>query len=189
MVLNVNMKLETDIRRIEELTRQNEDEDRRYRCLLKRCGRTIEEIDAIVHRHYRAVSEQLECKECGNCCKVFRPSLGSEDIDRLARRLRIPRADFIMKYLVAYEDGREHFFKLTPCPFLVNNACTVYPDRPDACRSYPGLHKEGVVLNIDLAFSSCSVCPVVYNVYERVKREISDLPVTALSGNEPSAGF
>jgi Fe-S-cluster containining protein len=114
--------------------------------------------------------------------------LKAEDIDRLARRLRIPSADFIMEYLVAYDNGREHFFKLTPCPFLADNACTVYPDRPDACRSYPGLHRKGFVLNLSLAFSSCSVCPMVYNVYERVKREICDRRATTLPGNGSATG-
>jgi hypothetical protein len=170
----MNMKLETDINRIEELTRQKDDEDRRYRCMLETCDLTIDEIDAIVHRHYRAVSEEIECRECGNCCKVFRPLLKAEDIDRLARHLRIPRADFIVEYLDDYENGKEHCFKATPCPFLVDNACTVYPDRPDACRSYPGLHRKGFVRALGILFPSCSVCPMVYNVYERVKREICD---------------
>jgi uncharacterized protein len=178
----MNMKLETDIRRIEELTRRKEDEERRYRCLLERCGLTIEEIDAIVHRHYTAVSKQVECQECGNCCKVFRPMLQTEDVDRLARCLRIPRSDFIDEYLVEY--GDQHCFKLTPCPFLVNNACTVYPERPDACRAYPSLEKKGFVLNSGLAFSSCSVCPLVYNVYELVKRQICSGQDATLSADE-----
>lgn len=178
------MKLETDIRRIEELTRHNEDEDRRYRYLLERCGLTIEQVDAIVHRHYRAVSEQIRCQECGNCCRVLRPMLQTEDIDRLARRLGIARADLISEYLVTYENGKQCFFKRTPCPFLVNSACTVYPDRPDSCRSYPGLQKKGFLLDPSLAFSSCSVCPIVYNVYERVKREICDTRVMTPPGND-----
>jgi Fe-S-cluster containining protein len=168
------MKLETDIHRIEELTRQREDEDRQYRRLLTRCDLTTEEIDAIVGRHYRAVSRQIECRECGNCCKVFRPLLKAEDIDRLARSLGIPRADFIAEYLDEYENGGEHFFKLTPCPFLKDNVCMVYADRPGVCRSYPSLHRKEFVFNLSLAFASCSVCPVVYNVYELVKKEICD---------------
>lgn len=181
------MKLETDIHRIEELTRQREDEDRRYRFLLKRCGLTTEEIDAIVHRHYRAVSEQIECRECGNCCKVFRPLLKAEDVDRLARNLRIPRADFIVQYLDEYENGEEYSFNLTQCPFLDGKVCTVYADRPGVCRSYPSLHRTEFVFNIGLTFASCSICPVVYNVYELVKREICDRRVIALSSEELTA--
>jgi Fe-S-cluster containining protein len=179
------MKIETDIRRIEELTRHKEGEERRYRHLLGRCGLTTEEVDAIVQRHYRAVSKQVECQECGNCCRVLRPTLQTEDIDRLARCLRIPRSEFISEYLVEY--GEQRFFRLTPCPFLANNACTVYPDRPKVCRSYPNLQKKGFVLDAGLAFSSCSVCPLVYNVYELVKRQICGGRVTTLSSEERTA--
>lgn len=178
------MELETNIKRIEALTRQIEDEDRQYRDLLQECDLSIEEIDAIVHRHYKEVSAQIECRECANCCKVFRPLLKVEDIERLARRLRIPRGDFITQYLVQYEHGQGSFFKLTPCPFLVDNECTVYSDRPDVCRSYPSLHRGHFVSSLNDVFSNCSVCPIVYNVYERVKREIRTRQVTTLPSEE-----
>ena len=168
------MKIETDIGRIEELTRHGEDDDRRYRSLLNRCGLTTEEIDVIAQRHYREVSGRIDCQDCGNCCKVFRPLLKARDIDRLAKRLEMPREDFVEKYLVGYESGKVHTYRLTPCPFLADKRCTVYSDRPDACRSYPGLHRKGFVSRLGLAFANCSICPIVYNVYERVKREIRD---------------
>lgn len=178
------MVLETNINRIEVLTRQKEDEDRQYRRLLQKCDAAIEEIDAIVHRHYKEVSEQIECRECANCCKVFRPLLRAEDIDRLARHLKIPKEDFITQYIVEYENGQGCFFKLTPCPFLVDNACTVYTDRPDICRSYPNLHGERFVFSLNDILSNCSVCPIVYNVYERVKMEICARQITTLSSEE-----
>jgi Fe-S-cluster containining protein len=175
------MKLETSISKIEALTRQKEHDDTEYRDLLEDCGLTTEEIDAIVRKHYREVSAEIECPECGNCCKVFRPMLTAGDIDRLAGRLKMPREDFIAKYLNGYRNGEEHYYKLTPCPFLVDNACTVYSDRPDDCRSYPSLQRAGFMSRLDLAFSSCSVCPIVYNVYERVKQEIRDSQPAALT--------
>jgi Fe-S-cluster containining protein len=179
------MMLETNITRIEALTRQREAGDAQYWRLLQEGDLAIEEIDAIVHRHYREVSEQIDCRECGNCCKVFRPSLEAEDIDRLARRLKIPRVDFIRQYLVAYENGQGSFFKLTPCPFLVDNVCTVYQDRPDVCRSYPDLGRKRFLFSLTDTLSNCSVCPIVYNVYERVKREIcAGQGITLSSGDK-----
>jgi Fe-S-cluster containining protein len=166
------MKLETNICRIEELTLQNDDDDRRYRFSLEGCDLSSEEIDAMALRHFREVSGQIECRECGNCCRVFRPPLSAEDIGRLARRTEMPREAFITEYLVASDNGGGHCFRNTPCPFLVDNACTVYDDRPEACRLYPSFCKKGFVSRLDLAFSSCSVCPIVFNVYERVKAEI-----------------
>ena len=174
------MKIETDIDRIEEMTRQGEDEDRRYRRLLERCDLTAEQIDAIVHKHLREVSEQIECRECGNCCKVFRPQLTPQDVGRLAGHLGIPEEEFVEEYIVEFGAGKAQFFKCAPCPFLHDNACTVYPGRPDVCRAYPTLYKEDFIRNIGITFSNCSVCPIVYNVYERVKMEIRETQATNL---------
>ena len=178
------MRLEADIGRIEEMTRQNEDEHRRYWSLLKRCDLTTEEIDAIVHKHLREVSEQIECRQCGNCCKVFRPQLTPQDIVRLAGHLGIPEEEFVAEYIVEYEAGKGQFFKCAPCPFLRDNACTVHPGRPDVCRAYPTLYKKGFVRNLGITFSNCSVCPIVYNVYERVKMEICESQTTASSSED-----
>ena len=49
---------------------------------------------------------------------------------------------------------------------------TVTVDRPDDCRSYPHLDKEGFVLRLTQAFSNCSICPVVYNVYHELMRRL-----------------
>ncbi len=168
------MKLETDIRKIEEMTRANDKEDRQYRSLLEASDLTSEEIDTIVQKHYEEVSAQIECRECGNCCKVFCPPLTSGDIDRLALLKKMPREDLIRKYLAVCRNGEEHSIKFSPCPFLAGNECSVYPERPEACRSYPGLERPGFVSRIGYLFSNCSVCPLIYHVYERVKREIRD---------------
>jgi Fe-S-cluster containining protein len=168
------MKLETDISKIEELTRQKEPDHRRYQSMLKTCDLTDEEIDAIVHRHLKAVTEQIECQECANCCKVLRPLLKAEDIKRLADRLKMSTEHVIAEYLVEYGDNSGHGFKVTPCPFLVDNACTVYPARPDGCRLYPNLASEGFVCRLDHTFANCSICPIVYNVYVRVMKEACD---------------
>jgi hypothetical protein len=82
------------------------------------------------------------------------------------------REDLIEEYLTASGAGKTHSMKSSPCPFLEGNTCGVYEGRPEACRSYPGLERPGFLSRIDDAFSNCSVCPIVYHVYERVKREI-----------------
>jgi Fe-S-cluster containining protein len=166
------MKLEIDIRRLEETAKANYDDDKRYRSLLETSNLTPEEVDSIVRRHYREVAAQIECRECANCCKVFCPPLTSEDIDRLARLKRISREQLIERYLASSGGGEVHSMKSSPCPFLDGNECSVYQERPQACRAYPGLERPGFLSRIGYAFSNCSVCPIVYHVYERVKGEI-----------------
>ena len=52
------------------------------------------------------------------------------------------------------------------------NRCRVYAHRPDTCRSYPHLDKEGFVFHLAQTVSNCAVCPIVFNVMERLKAEL-----------------
>jgi Fe-S-cluster containining protein len=173
------VRVEKNINKIEESTIDNGNDHERYRHTLEVCGLATDQIDAVAHRHYDEVRGQIDCCKCGNCCKVFRPLLTPEDIDRLAAYLKMPTRDFMRDYIAEYANGSARCFRVTPCAFLVDDSCTVYEARPAACRSYPGLHKKGFTTNLDLVFANCSVCPIAYNVYERVKKEILELLGTA----------
>ncbi|MBU2621933.1 MAG: YkgJ family cysteine cluster protein [Proteobacteria bacterium] len=166
------MKLETDIGTIGRLAEKNRDADWAFRSYLKSCDLSAEEIDALVHKHYKAVSEQIACRKCGNCCRVVGPLFKEKDVQRLAAHLKITGEAFIRDYLKPEEDGEGRPLKSLPCPFLSDNSCVVYEQRPDDCRSYPHLHKKDFVFRLMQAVSNCSICPIVYHVYNRLKAEI-----------------
>lgn len=171
------MEIETDINRLRRLAAQKEDENWGFRSFLK-CGSglSIEEVDAAVHRHYENISRQIDCTECANCCRCVLPELSLRDIARLAVRLGILQEELIARHLKPAEFGGKHTFKSLPCPFLSDNTCTVYDARPEACRSYPHLHKDQFVFRLMAVISNCSVCPIVYNVFERLKAELWHTP-------------
>ena len=81
------MKLVTDIKLIEKLAAEKEDHNWRFRCFLKGADIDIEELDAIVHKLYNSVVEQIDCQTCGNCCRIMHPILKQSDIKRLASHL------------------------------------------------------------------------------------------------------
>ena len=172
------MTLEADPKRIRKLARKKEDRNWAFRCFLKTCDMSIEALDSIVHESYEIVSSQIDCRQCANCCKIVSPLLKPGDIKRLATHLGLSVEEFIDEYLAEDEESEGHRFKSTPCPFLDNNLCTVYPQRPGDCRSYPHLHKREFVFRLNQTFSNCSVCPIVYNVYERLKDEVQDRRAT-----------
>lgn len=87
------------------------------------------------------------------CCRRLTLVLTPYDVLRLKHRLGLTSAEFIERYcrmepwqngwsmpkLVMREDDAEH-----TCPFLGEAGCTVYEDRPGACRTYPlGRAKKG----------------------------------------------
>jgi len=151
-------KLETDPKRIEELARRMEDANWDFRSFLKGSDLPIGEIDSLVHEHYREIASHIDCRQCANCCRVARPILKSRDINRLSARLGIGEDKFREEYLEKDEDDEGYSFRSSPCAFLKENRCTVYPQRPDDCRSFPHLRKKDFVFRLSQAFSNCSIC-------------------------------
>jgi uncharacterized protein len=163
------MKLETDLKKIEQLSKQREKANWEFRCFLKQSDYSVKEIDSVVKDLYTEISSQIDCTKCANCCKIIHPVLSEADIKRLARHQGLSCVQFKLRFVTTDED-HDSVFNQTPCPFLENNSCTVYEHRPGDCRSYPHLHKRQFVFRMNQAFLSCSVCPIAFNVYERLKQ-------------------
>jgi len=84
--------------------------------------------------------------DCFNaCCKNIDISLTPYDVVRLKKRLGMTSTDFLVKYTFPYEMERDGIagIKLKPvedgsaCQFMTEAGCSVYEDRPTACRYYP----------------------------------------------------
>ena len=165
------MHLETDLKKIREIALRNEEKNMRFRLFLKESDYSSKEIDEVVHRINDEVTAQIDCRECGNCCMKITPILDERDIDRLAKRLEIDKDSLIRKYLKKDKD-RDLVFNSKPCPFLDGKSCSVYSSRPEACRSYPHLHKKDFNYRTLGILANTAICPIVFNVFERVKLEL-----------------
>ncbi len=166
------MKIETDISRIKELAAQQEGENWRFRSFLKGCRLSLEELDNLVHWHYRYVASQIDCCSCGNCCQTVSPVLSDNDVENLARELNISAEEVNDRYLRPGEEPGTVTFSTTPCPFLLENKCTVYAGRPDDCQSYPHIQKDEFALRLFSVITNCAICPIVFNVFECLKSDI-----------------
>ncbi len=164
--------METDLDRIKEITEEKSVENQEFRVFLKRCELSSEEIDSIVHRLYDEVSEEIDCESCRNCCRELRPVLNTDDVERFSTGLHLSPDEFKKRYLIECEEGEGYKFEERPCPFLKDDGCE-YPDlRPEDCISFPHIQKEEFVYRSMEIVKNCSVCPIVFNVYERLKEEI-----------------
>jgi Fe-S-cluster containining protein len=166
------LKLQTDPKVVTKLAEECEEENWRFRSFLKGVDLDIAELDAIVHRHYEDVSSQIDCCACGNCCREALPLINTSDVARLASGLNLSEADVINRFLVPEEEKEAFTFNKTPCPLLEENRCTAYPSRPNDCRSFPHLHKEEFVFRLIQAVENCWICPIVFNVFARLKSEL-----------------
>jgi len=163
-----NKNIELNLVKIENLGEIRETENIEFRIFLKQ--QDPEKIDRIVHKINRTVSEQIDCTACGNCCKKLKPCIVDQDIKRLSKRLNITATQVIDQYTETEDE--ELYFKNLPCTFLKDNKCLIYDDRPEDCRSFPHLHKEFFTSRLWEVIDNYSICPIVFNVFERLKNEL-----------------
>jgi hypothetical protein len=143
-------------------------ENRKFLLGLKK--KDSRKVDDLFHEKHEEVFEEIDCLRCANCCKTTSPIFYQNDIERVARALRMKPGDFVEKYLRIDEDN-DYVLKSSPCPFLdADNYCTVYEDRPKACREYPHTNRKKMVQIMDLTYKNTQVCPAVLEMVERLKK-------------------
>lgn len=167
------MKIETDLQYIEKIGAARDDENWAFRSFLKQSSLGSDELDLIVHRITDEVTAQIDCTTCGNCCKRMKPVLDQEDVSQFSLGLSIPISEFKGKYLQLHPERTEEYtFKGKACPLLKDKRCSNYAYRPKDCHSYPHLHKDNFRSRLFGVLDNYSICPIVFNVYERLKSEL-----------------
>ena len=152
---------------------ERDDENVEFRTFLKQLDISSKELDALVHQINADVSAQIDCTKCANCCKQVKPVLNQADVSTFAAGLRRPASELEQEFLTLIEaNPPEHQFNQLPCPFLQDDRCSNYDDRPQDCRSYPHLHKDGFVHRLWGVVENYSICPIIFNVYERLKADL-----------------
>jgi Fe-S-cluster containining protein len=162
----------TDLVQIRLLGEKKREENFRFRRFMK----SHDHSDRILRRIAQAIEEQIDCTQCGNCCRVATAVVTKRDAERLARFLRISPARFLAEYTaVDPEEGRIlRRSEETGCVFLEGNTCSVYEARPDACQRFPHLVRgSGSIASRMWQFvDRASYCPIVYNSLEAFKEEL-----------------
>lgn len=127
-------------------------------------------VDQHFHQLHDEVFAEINCLECANCCKTTSPIFYPTDIERVAKALKMKPGNFIEKYL-RIDDENDFVLKSSPCPFLDSeNYCSVYENRPKACRDYPHTNRKKMVQIMDLTYKNTLVCPAVLEIVERLKK-------------------
>jgi uncharacterized protein len=129
-------------------------------------------LDDLFHHAHDQVFAKTDCPACANCCKTTSPIFYQRDIERVAKAVNLRPGDFIQKHLFMDEEG-DFVLKTAPCPFLdSDNYCSIYEDRPTACREYPHTNRKKMHQILDLTYRNTLVCPAVLEIVEEVKRRI-----------------
>lgn len=127
------------------------------------------DLDVQVHRLHEEAFEEIDCLNCGNCCKSISPMVTERDVERIAKHFKIRPGEAIEKYLKP--DEGTYIMNATPCPFLgSDNYCSIYESRPDACREYPHTDRRKFHQITGITLLNTAVCPAVFQIVERLQK-------------------
>lgn len=161
--------LELDLEKIRYWGEKRRDKNFDFRAFLK--VQDSDEIDKIVHQLNKEISSKIDCTSCGNCCIGLLPKVTDGELVTLSGRLNLSEQEIKDKYTEL--DNGSYYLKEVPCVFLSGKKCSIYEERPKDCHSYPHIHKKDFISRLLGVIENYSVCPIVYNVYERLKIKLN----------------
>jgi Fe-S-cluster containining protein len=126
-------------------------------------------LDLDFHAAHEAVFENMDCLDCGHCCKTTSPIFKERDIQRIARSQRMSISKFSQQYLKRDDEG-DWVLQSAPCSFLEpeTNACSIYDVRPQACREYPHTDRKNMAGILHLTERNTHLCPAVSSIVQRI---------------------
>lgn len=162
--------LELNIEKIALIGEQKEEENFDFRIFLK--GQDFKQVDRFVERIDKEVRAQIDCENCGNCCKSLRPCVTDSEIDTLSQIDNLTQKDFVKGFVEIDNFEGIKYLKDTPCKYLVDKSCSIYTNRPEDCKSYPHTQKKEFITCTLGLIENYGICPIVFNLFEQLKQEL-----------------
>lgn len=161
------MNLESEIAKLKHNATKNKKAHTRLIQQLKKLKPY--DVDELFNTEHENVFEEIDCLQCGNCCKTTPPLLLNEDINRISKHLNLSVKNFMEKYVVKDDDG-DYVFCQIPCVFLdLDNYCAIYEVRPNACREYPHTNRKKMHQILELTIKNAEICPAVARILENIE--------------------
>lgn len=157
----------TDLTYIAAKAKEKQKENFAFRVFLK--GLDADKTDRYVKEINNEVTSKIDCTQCANCCKQLEAGVTDDEIKKLAELKNLATDDFVKRYIYKDDFWGDTFLKHHPCTFLENNLCSIYENRPQACKDFPNTHKPEFTSRSLSMIDHYGFCPIVFNVMEGLK--------------------
>ena len=160
-------------RKVQFEAKKRENENLRFRTFLK-CNADEEKLD----RQFKELHDELfamyDCNRCRNCCKMYHGSIPEQDLQQDAHYLGMNVEEFCNKYLEKELRDGNYQTKHMPCDFLsAEGNCVLGECRPDSCKKFPYTDQSERLHSLYSVLDVIEVCPVAFEIFERLKKEYS----------------
>lgn len=160
-----------NLRSFRQIVRHNK---RRIRIFLSRLQKQRPRgLDRIILRADQSIWKNLDCLDCGNCCKTMSPTYTTSDISRIAKHLGMTETAFKRKWLERDNNG-DWLNRQLPCQFFDQdtNKCNIYEVRPKDCAGFPHHTKKKMVDYMHVYKQNIEYCPATFRVVQKMMLEM-----------------
>ncbi len=158
-------------RKVKFEAQKRERENLKFRTFLK-CNADEKELDEQFVKLHEELFAQYDCNRCRNCCKMYHGSIPEEDVEKDAMYLGVTATDFVEQYLDGKDSEGNYQTKHKPCNFLMEDGnCKLGDCKPESCKKYPYTNQPERLWSLYSVLDTVSVCPVAFEIYERLKKE------------------
>lgn len=163
------MYLETSLQKINDFAKENAMENHEFITKLKQLNTSW--IDKQITTLNQTIEPQINCTNCGNCCKTLMINIEPNEAEVASNFLGLKMEHFKSKYIEEGSSGRM-IVNTIPCHFLSNNKCTIYEARFGGCKEFPGLHLPNTKARLFTIMMHYDRCPIIFNVIEQLKLKL-----------------
>lgn len=156
-------KIETDLSRIQQLSRERDEENWEFRSWLKQ--RAPDDIDDLVKTLSPKYFALIDCTLCANCCRSLHVEFKKSELYVIAKALDQSIETFQKQSM---SEGKVN----PPCPMLSGKLCSIYENRPDVCRSFPHLEQPEFTSRLIGVINNVAICPIAFNAFEELKAKL-----------------
>ena len=156
-------KIEIDLSRIQQLSRERDDENWEFRSWLKQYA--PDDIDGLVKTLSQKYFALIDCTQCANCCRSLHVEFNKCELHAIAKTLGQSLETFQKRFM---SEGKVN----PPCPMLNGKLCSIYENRPDVCRSFPHLEQPEFTFRLMGVIENVAICPIAFNAFEELKAKL-----------------
>lgn len=141
----------------------------RFRSFLKNHA-DEEELDKQFMALHNELFADYECRNCRNCCKMYKGTFQEDELEKAAGYLNITTNQLKNFFLEFNEIEYSYETKHSPCDFFEENVeCKLGDMKPESCKTYPYTNQPERLCNLYSVLNAVEICPVAFEIFERLK--------------------
>jgi len=160
-----------DFEQIKHLATDREAENEGFRYFIQGVDGKL--VDDCVEKLLPAVENEIDCTQCGACCKELMINVTKDEVFSVTKALSIEKNEFLEKHIEQSASGDILIMNTIPCFFLSGSKCSIYENRFNECREFPHLHKPNLAGRMFGTLMHYGRCAIIFNVVEQLKEELN----------------